>query len=166
MHRLSSIALVAVVALASLANDATAGRRSGSGSGPKAQTVQVKEIDIKSSPNYMSSSIGRLTYGARVEISATEGNWYRIKTPPGYIPKNAVGQSAKSVDASKGYAASGVTHDETALAGKGFNPQVEGQYKKSSASLAAAYTQVDRVERMTVSDSALRSFIAQGKLKQ
>jgi hypothetical protein len=158
--------MAAVVAFALLASDAAAGRRSGRKGGPKTQTVQVKEIEIKSSPDYMSKPIGKLTYGAKVEISGTEGNWYRITTPPGYIPKNVVGRSAKSIDASKGYAASGVTHDETALAGKGFNPQVEGQYKKSSASLAAAYSQVDRVERMTVSDSALRSFIAKGKLNQ
>jgi hypothetical protein len=166
MRRPFVIALAAFVALAFLATDAGAGRRSGSKSTQDVQTIQVKEIDIKSSPNYMSSSIGKLTYGSKVEISATEGNWYRIVTPPGYIPKTAVGRSAKSVDASKGYAASGVTHDETALAGKGFNPQVEGQYKKSSASLAAAYTQVDRVGRMTVSDSALQSFVANGKLNQ
>lgn len=166
MRRLFVIALAAIVAFAFLASDVGAGRRSGKKSSPKAQSIQVKKIEIKSSPNYMSSSIGTLTYGAKVEIAATEGNWYRIVTPPGYIPKTAVGRSAKTVDASKGYAASGVSHDETALAGKGFNPQVEGQYKKSSASLAAAYSQVDRVERMTVSDSALRSFVSNGKLNQ
>ena len=164
-------ALAMLVALAFVATDASAVSRSGSNDskGSKTKTVQVREIAVKSSPSYMSSSAGTLTYGTKVTIQSEEGNWYYVTTDSGqkgYIPQNVVGRSAASVDASKSYAAKGVTHDETALAGKGFNPQVEGQYKRSSASLAAAYTQVDRVERMKVSDASLRSFITQGKLNQ
>ncbi|MFH1829227.1 MAG: SH3 domain-containing protein [Pseudomonadota bacterium] len=133
---------------------------------PKSLFIQVREIAVKSSPNYMSSTAGTLTYGAKVEIESTEGNWYRITSPAGYIPKSAAGKSSASIDSSKRYAAGGVTHDETALAGKGFNPQVEGQYKQSSASLAAAYAQVDKVEKMTVSSAALDNFITQGQLNR
>ena len=167
MVRLSAIALAAVMALSLLASSADAVKpRGGKSKGsPGTKAVQVRQIEVKATPNYLSSTTGRLNYGAKVKVVAEEGNWYRIESPAGYIPKSAVGRSAKSVDASKGYAAKGVSHDETALAGKGFNPQVESEYKKSSASLAAAYSQVDKVERMTVSDSALKSFMAQGKLR-
>ncbi len=166
MRRLLIMASAAAVAVAFLAANAGAGSHTGSKRSSKPQTVQVREIAVKSSPNYLSQTVGRLGFGDRVDIASTEGNWYRIENPSGYIPTNAVGKSSASVEASQRYAATGVTHDETALAGKGFNPQVEGQYKKSSASLAAAYGQVDRVERMTVSDSALTSFISQGQLNR
>lgn len=168
MIRLSAIALAAAMALSLLASSADAVKpRGGSGGGSSGtKAVQVRQIEVKATPNYLTSTtVGRLNYGDRVEVVAEEGNWYRIAKPAGYIPTNAVGRSAKSVDASQGYAGGGVTHDETALAGKGFNPQVESQYKKSSASLAAAYVKVDRVERMTVSDATLKSFMAQGQLK-
>ena len=46
MRRLFVIALTAIVALAFLASDAEAGRRSGKKSTQKAQTIQVKEIEI------------------------------------------------------------------------------------------------------------------------
>ena len=121
---------------------------------------------MKIAPNYLSSTVGTLGYGAEVQVVGEEGNWYRIASPSGYIPQNTVGRSAASVDSSQRYAAKGVTHDETALAGKGFNPQVEGQYKQSSQSLAAAYRQVDSVERIKVSNATLKNFIAQGKLNQ
>ena len=166
MKRLIFISLAMLAAASLIALDADAGRHSGSRGSKKSKTIQVREVAVKSSPNYMSSTVGKLTFGTKVDISSTEGNWYRIDNPAGYIPKNVVGTSKASVDASKRYAASGVSHDETALAGKGFNPQVESQYKKSSASLAAAYTQVDKVERMKVSNAALSQFIASGKLNR
>jgi hypothetical protein len=132
----------------------------------KQLSIQVREVAVKSQPNYLSSTVGSLSYGASIQVSGDEGNWYKIEQPAGYIPKNATGTAKASVDASKNYAAKGVSHDETALAGKGFNPQVEGQYKRSSAALAAAYTQVDKVEAMTVPLPELNQFIAAGQLNK
>lgn len=165
MKRTSVIACIALVAASLIATSALA-QKNASGRSKKTQKIQVREVAVKSQPSYMSQTVGTLSFGATVEVNGTEGNWYRIEHPAGYIPQNVVGSSSASVDSSKRYAASSVTHDETALAGKGFNPQVEGQYKKSSASLTAAYTQVDRVERMSVSDAALNQFITSGQLKK
>ncbi|MBN1283179.1 MAG: hypothetical protein JXA24_05320 [Proteobacteria bacterium] len=155
-------ALAAVAALAAL--DATAAPRGGGGK--KSLKIQVREIQVKSAPNYLSSTVGSLGFGAVIEVTGEEGNWYRIASPAGFVPKNATGKKSGSVESSERYAAKGVTHDETALAGKGFNPQVEGQYKKSSASLAAAYRQVDRVDAIRISDGELSQFLAQGKLNR
>lgn len=129
-------------------------------------SVQVREVPVKAQANYLSATVGTLGYGTPIEVSGEEGNWYQISQPRGFIPKNAAGTAKASVDAGKGYAAKGVSHDETALAGKGFNPQVEGQYKKDNSQLAAAYAQVDRVERMTVPTGELNQFIASGKLNK
>lgn len=165
MKRIVVMVCAALVAAALVSGDAGAQRISG-GQPKKAQRIQVRSVAVKSEPSYLSRTVGTLGFGETVAVKAEEGNWFRIENPAGFIPQNVVGTSSSSVDASKRYAASGVTHDETALAGKGFNPQVEGQYKKSSASLASAYNQVDKVERMTVSDAALSEFIASGQLRQ
>lgn len=130
----------------------------------KPLTVQVREVQVKAAPNYLSGTVGTLGFGAAVEVSGEEGNWYQISQPRGFIPKNATGTAKANVDSSQKYAAKGVSNDETALAGKGFNPQVEQQYKKDNAQLAAAFAQVDRVERMEVPLPTLQQFIAAGKL--
>ena len=135
-------------------------------SAAKKLSVQVREVQVKSSPNYLSATVGTLPYGAAIEVTSEDGNWYQISQPKGYIPKNATGTAKAGVDASKGYAAKGVSHDETALAGKGFNPQVESQYRKSNSQLAAAYAQVDKVEAMTVPLPELTHFIIAGQLNK
>ena len=161
-----AVLVIALTALTLALFGAEAGAGKNSGSGQKSLKIQVREIQVKSAPNYLASSVGTLGYGAPVSIEGEDGNWYRIVSPAGFIPKNSTGKSAANVESGQRYAATGVTHDETALAGKGFNPQVEGQYKRSDASLAAAYQTVDRVEAIRVSDGELSSFITQGKLNK
>ncbi|MFA4875035.1 MAG: SH3 domain-containing protein [bacterium] len=157
MSRKKIIVLSALVAICMAASAAHAAKQ---------LSVQVREVPVKAQANYMSATVGTLPYGAGVEVTGEDGNWYQISQPHGFIPKNATGTAKPSVDAGKNYAAKGVSHDETALAGKGFNPQVEGQYKKDNAQLAAAYAQVDRMERTTVSQGELNQFIASGKLNK
>ena len=50
---------------------------------------------------------------------------------------------------------------EVALAGKGFNPEVEAEYKKDPT---LNYAAVDAMEAHVVQPAALSSFIAQGGL--
>ena len=153
-----TFSIVAVIALALTSASAVLAA--------KQLSVQLREVQVKASPSYLSATVGTLSYGAGIEVQSEEGNWYRIAQPSGYIPKNATGKAKASVDASKNYAAKGVSHDETALAGKGFNPQVESQYKKDNAGLAAAYAQVDKVEAMTVPLPELNQFITAGQLNK
>ncbi len=132
--------------------------------GPQQVSVQVREAAVKASPNYMGATVGTVRYSDRLTILGEQGSWYQISAPAGWIPKNAARKGTVKVDSDKRYAGSGVRHDEAALAGKGFNPTVERQFKADHADLAAAFGQVDRVERMTVSNATLRAFAQQGKL--
>ena len=127
--------------------------------------VQYKKVDVKATPNYMSPSVGKLSYGSQVDTVETQGNWYRISSPPGWIPKSAVTKRKVAVDADKKFAGRGVSHDEAALAGKGFNPQVEAEYRRQHPNMAAAYAKIDWMERQTVSLPQLKAFSAIGKLQ-
>lgn len=158
--------LIALATLSLALAGAEAGAAKNEGSKQKSLKIQVREIQVKSAPSYLASSVGTLGFGAPVSVESDDGNWYRISSPAGFIPKNATGKGGGSVESGERYAAKGVTHDETALAGKGFNPAVEGQYKSSSTSLAQAYGQVDRVEAIRTSEGELSSFITQGKLNK
>lgn len=132
----------------------------------KQLSVQVRELPVKSSPNYMSQTVGTLPYGAPVDVASESGNWYQISQPRGFIPKNATGTAKPSVNSGTKYASKGASRDEVALAGKGFNPQVEAQYKRDNPSLASAFSQVDRVEAINISLPELDQFIIAGKLNK
>lgn len=163
MKKLLFLTALATLSLALAGAEAGAAKNGGS---KKSLKIQVREVQVKSAPNYLASSVGTLGYGAPISVESEDGNWYRISSPAGFIPKNSTGKGSASIEPGERYAAKGVTHDETALAGKGFNPAVEGQYKSSSASLAKAYGQVDRVEAIRISEGELSSFITQGKLNK
>lgn len=147
--------------------EAIAGKGSGEKKGKTSDTmsVEVREAVVKSAPNYMSSPVGKLTYGAEVTIKGEEENWYQIESPAGWLPKSSLTKHKVAVNPDQKMAGKNVSHDEVALAGKGFNPQVEAQYKKDNGDLAAAYVSVDHVEDLGATDGELKQFQAAGKLK-
>ncbi len=128
-------------------------------------SVQVREVDVKSSPNYMSSSVGKLGFGSKVETSSEEGGWVRISQPAGWIPKTSITKRSVDMNTDQKFSGRGASHDETALAGKGFNPQVEAEYKRENPSMVLAYSKVDWLESQTVPLPALQAFASSGKLK-
>lgn len=146
--------LLGVLAIAFIAGSAWAA----------SMNVQVREVDVKSSPNYLSSSIGKLNYGAKVETSGEEGSWVKISSPSGWIPRTAITKHKVDVNADAKFSGRGASHDETALAGKGFNPQVEAEYKRQNPNMAAAYSKVNWLEAQTVPLPQLNAFAAAGKL--
>lgn len=150
--------------LISTALHAVQRQRQSQGGPPSEVSIEVRTAQVKASPSYMSQTIGNLKYGDRVSVAGEQGNWYQIAAPAGWIPKSAATSRKVAVDSDKRYAAAGVKHDEAALAGKGFNPQVEGEYKKNNANLVGAFAEVDRVETFTASEASLKQFIASGHL--
>ena len=128
--------------------------------------IQVREVDVKSQPNYLSSSVGKVNYGTKVEAGEEQGSWVKISEPSGWIPKSSVTKHSVKVDADKKYAGKEVSHDETALAGKGFNPQVEAEYKKQNPNMTAAYEKVDWMEKISIPLPELNVFAAAGKLER
>ena len=52
--------------------------------------------------------------------------------------------------------------DEIALAGKGFNEQVEGEFKKKNPNID--FKQIDRMEKIVVSQNNMQQFLKSGGL--
>lgn len=165
------ITLFAVIMLFATTSQLIAVTKGGSGrraSGDKktgSMNVQVREAIVRATPNYMGASTGKVVYGGQVNVVSEEGNWYKIENPAGWVPKSAITKHKIAVNPDQKFTSMETKHDEVALAGKGFNPQVEAQYKKDNASLAAAYADVDKIEKLTASEAELETFQATGKLK-
>lgn len=133
-----------------------------------AETVRVitKENYLRDNCRFFSPIKANLKYGDTLEITSTEGDWYRAKfrNINGCIHKTAVDQRA--VPTTTGFVSGRqtATEQEVALAGKGFTPEVESAFKKKHPDMK--YNLVDAIERYKTDEKRVFEFIRMGGLVQ
>jgi len=123
--------------------------------------VSVKTITLKSGTGFFANNKGTLNYGDKVTVISVNGKFAEIRSAvtPSITGWTAVSNlSARQVVSSNANATSG---KEVALAGKGFNQEVENAYKTKGK---ANYADVDRVETQSVKDADLKDFLEEGRL--
>jgi len=126
--------------------------------------VVTKENAIRSSCRFFAPVVATVRYNDVLEVVSKEGDWYRVRFNgvEGCIHKSAVEQQKITLaDIGLGEKRS-ASEDEVALAGKGFNPQVEDAYKGENPELA--YQSVDQVEAYAVPEQRQIAFIEEGRL--
>ena len=122
--------------------------------------VSSKSVDIRESTGSFAKSRGTLLMGAQVTVLQVNGNWAEVRSSDN---ASLSGWTAVSNLSSRRIVASGssATASEIALAGKGFNREVEDSYKTSGA---LNYTDVDKVEAITIPVNELYKFVTEGHL--
>ncbi len=127
-------------------------------------TVITKQSAIRESCRFFSPVKATVHYNDVLEIISKEGEWYKVKfeAVQGCIHKSSIEKKSISLSNLVGSEKQSTSGDEVALAGKGFNPQVEAAYQKENPSLN--FRAVDRVESYDTSESKLIQFIQSGKL--
>jgi SH3-like domain-containing protein len=128
----------------------------------KVMYVAVKQANLKSSTGFFAASKGQIEYGAPVTVVQEKGKWAEIRSKnspakAGWITLSSL--TSKRITASSGSAQA----SEIALAGKGFNAEVEAAYRKETGS---GYAAVDKLESQSVSNEELRQFIREGRLSE
>lgn len=139
--------------------------------------VVVKETAIRADRKFFAPTQGVAHHLDRLDVLEEASGWFRVRqgSTTGWVHGSAVSTSAGSdsgsnVDSAlhtlagsdtKGH---GYTQDEVALAGKGFNPDVEQNYR--SRNPQAEFAAVDRMERQQVSRKELLRFAEAGKLER
>jgi len=128
-------------------------------------SIQVKEGQLRSAPSFLGSIVGPVSYGDRVETVQKQGDWVEVKSPKnlrGWIHESAL--TTKQVVLNPGaQTQSAASSQEIALAGKGFNSDVEAQYRRSNARIDYAW--VNRMETFRVSREQMISFLEEGRVK-
>lgn len=123
--------------------------------------VAVKTLTLKSSSGFFASNKGTLNYGDRVSLLRASGKFVEVRS----VANSSVTGWAPFANLSSKQIVSGNTNvtsaSEVALAGKGFNQEVENSYKKQGT---LNYADVDRTERITVQEAALKRFLEDGRL--
>ncbi|MDR2575575.1 MAG: hypothetical protein LBC52_03940 [Treponema sp.] len=123
--------------------------------------VAAKTVELKSSTDFFASAKGTLAYGAAVTVLQIKGKWAEVRSTTGSSISGwtaVANLSAKRIVAGAG---SGATANEVALAGKGFNQEIENTYKAGGT---LNYADVDRTEAQRVSKQELKDFIVEGRL--
>jgi uncharacterized protein YgiM (DUF1202 family) len=123
--------------------------------------INVNSATLKSSTGFFASSTGTVLYGDQVTVVSVNGKWSQVRTA-----RNITGWIASASLTTKRISTQGNTANasaqEIALAGKGFSPEVEAEYKKSDREVN--YTAVDAMEKTVISDKDLLAFIEEGHL--
>ncbi|GAB4483200.1 MAG: SH3 domain-containing protein [Thermodesulfovibrionales bacterium] len=129
-------------------------------------SVVTKENAIRESCRFFAPVKVRVVYGDKLEVTGREGDWVRVrfKSASGCIHSAAVTGRTLKLTGSEGQTGTSATSDEVALAGKGFNPQVEAEYRRNHPELD--FQKVNAVQSYRLSDEQVKSFIRNGGLRE
>jgi uncharacterized protein YgiM (DUF1202 family) len=125
--------------------------------------VNVKNLQLKSGTGFFAGKSGSpLAYGDQITVLQVKGKWVEVRYSgrssfSGWT--NSSNLTTKRIVAAGG--TGGASAREVAMAGKGFNEEVENAYK-SSGSLN--YAGIDAIEAVTVPENELYNFIIEGRL--
>ena len=118
--------------------------------------VAVDKLAVKDGTGFFSQDLGSLPLGSAVTVTRDDGKWTQIKAGnlSGWVSSS--GLSTRRVIA----ASSAATPAEIALAGKGFGPEVEREYRSGGLD----YSTVDYMEQLVTPVAELRQFVTEGRL--
>ena len=125
-------------------------------------SVQVKEAPVRATPSFVGKVVGALAYGDQVEIQQTQGAWSKVAGAgvSGWMHTSALSSRKIVLAAGQEQAKVAASGDELALAGKGFNSDVEAQFK--SAHKDIDFTWINRMEKIKIPSSEMQVFLKDG----
>ncbi len=156
MIRLARLALTTAVVMLVAARGAFAA---------ETLSVQVRSADVRTTPSFLATVAGALAYGQRVAVDERSGSWVRVRTEDGrltgWVHNSALTRSVVTLRPGE-TPAQAASSGELALAGKGFNADVEKQFRAANRNVDFSW--VDRMERQAVPPARLAAFLAEGGL--
>ena len=129
-------------------------------------SVQVKQAQVRLTPSFLGSVTATLAYGDKVELLEDKGAWkmVAIRKIKGWMHASALTAKTVALQAGKTDVKTGATSSELALAGKGFNPKVEAEFKSKNKHLD--YNLVDRMEKtFAFKPAQVQAFLKQGQVQ-
>jgi Bacterial SH3 domain len=132
----------------------------------KMMSIQVNKGEIRSTPSFLGAIVARVSYGERVYVREEKGPWVKVSLPgnttEGWIHESALTVKKIVFNAGEANVQTSASGNELALAGKGFNQQVENEFKEKNPKLNYAW--INRMEKFVVSEKQIKQFLKEGKL--
>lgn len=137
----------------------------GATTGARANTemsIQVREGELRNRASFLGSVVAVVQYGDRVQVERNQGPWLYVAVDEaeGWIHQSALTSKRIEMQASDRALSGAATEDELALAGRGFNAQVEGEFKAQNEEVDFAW--IDYMEQLRMSAPQLRQFLREG----
>ena len=129
--------------------------------------VQVQAGQVRGTPSFLGNVVATLGYGQPVEVVGTQGAWHQVRTADGksgWMHDSALTSKRIAAQSGGANARTGASGDEMALAGKGFNSDVEAQFRAAHAE--ADFTWVDKMATLKASSAEIARFVQSGGLAQ
>ena len=128
-------------------------------------SVQVQDGQVRATPSFLGAVIAKLPYGSSVEAQPEQNGWMQVQTATGQQGwMSASSLTTKKIAMTAGGAgASGASSDELALAGKGFNSDVEKEFKKENPNIS--FAAVDKMSKIKITPHEMQKFLAEGSVK-
>lgn len=129
--------------------------------------VQAAQAPLRSSPDPLGEILHTLSYGDSAVRREVRDGWLLLapESRPGFegwAHRSAVTRKEIEWSAGEETVESGASSDELALAGKGFDEQVEEEYRSESD---LDFTWVDRMSEYEVDQERKREFLEEGELE-
>ena len=132
--------------------------------GNRMMSVQVKAGPVRATPSFVGQIVGNLAYGDRVDVLAERPGWMRVSAGAvsGWMHQSALTEKRVVLKAGDANVQTGASGEELALAGKGFNSDVEAQFKAQNRDID--FGPVDRMERRNASQGEMAAFLKDGQV--
>lgn len=150
------VILTTCLALALLAGSAVAATMS----------VQVRNGQLRATPSFLGQVVAPLNYGDQVNVLEQQGPWTKVSGPTGktgWIHNSALTPKKIVLKSGEGNVETGASGGELALATKGFNSDVEAEFKKENKDVD--FTWVDRMGEFKVTPQEMQAFLKEGGVK-
>jgi len=131
-------------------------------------SVQIKDAQLRATPDYLGKITGKASYGDQVNIENTQGAWKKVKTVKGgqggWLHESALSEKEIKMSAGSKDVKLAASSSELQLAGKGFSQQVENEYKERNKNISFKW--VDKMAGIKVSQAQIEKFMKEGELRQ
>ena len=128
-------------------------------------SVQVQKSKVRATPSQLGKTVDTVNYGDTVDAGELEKSWYPVTTKTGkngWLHESALSKKPIKMSAGTTTVSTGVSSDEVALAGKGFNEQVEAKLKAEGT---LNFTWVDHMINYNIDTEKIITFRANGHLE-
>lgn len=129
-------------------------------------SVQVQNAQLRADASFLGKLTASVPYGTRVTILQARGDWRQVQEPAGktgWLHQSALTKKTISMKAGGQDVAAAASGDELALAGKGFNSDVEADFKNKNKDID--FTWIDRMGKFKVTMDEITRFLNEGQVK-
>lgn len=133
---------------------------------PSAMSVQVRNGQLRATPSFLGQVVAPLAYGDAVQVLQQQGEWMKVSGPgmkTGWIHSSALTKKKIVMQAGAADVEKSASGQELALASKGFNSDVEAEFKAQNKDID--FTWVDRMEKYKVTPAEMKTFLQEGGVK-